>query len=57
MENEKIVLRPSSIRSFLETPSKWWKNHVLGEDKFETQASAKGMSIKDYVQYLADKDK
>ncbi len=31
----KITLRPSSIRSFHETPKKWYKNHVLGEDKFE----------------------
>jgi hypothetical protein len=31
----KITLRPSSIRSFHETPAKWYKNHVLNEDKFE----------------------
>jgi hypothetical protein len=35
MDNDKIVLRPSSIRSFCETPSKWYLNHVLGVDKFE----------------------
>ncbi len=34
MEN-KIALRPSSIRSFMETSSKWYKHHILGEDTFE----------------------
>lgn len=30
-----ITLRPSSIRSFHETGAKWYKNHILDEDKFE----------------------
>jgi len=28
-------LRPSSVRSFFETPNIWYKTHILGEDKFE----------------------
>ncbi len=30
-----IILRASSVRSFHETPSTWYKNHILGLDKFE----------------------
>lgn len=30
-----IILRPSSVRSFFETPDKWYRNHILEEDKFE----------------------
>jgi len=33
--DKMITLRASSIRSFHETPSIWYKNHILGEDKFE----------------------
>ncbi len=32
---EDITLRASSIRAFSEVPRTWYKNHILGEDKFE----------------------
>lgn len=35
MGEDKIVIRPSSFRSFCEVPSKWYRNHILNEDKFE----------------------
>ena len=35
MEEQGILLRASSVRSFFEVPSQWYKNHILGEDKFE----------------------
>lgn len=36
---QKIILRPSSVRSFFDTPSIWYKNHILGLDKFEGNTS------------------
>lgn len=30
----KIRLRPSSIRSFMETPNLWWARHIEGTDDF-----------------------
>ena len=35
----KHIIRASSIRSFFETPDKWYKNHIEGEDKFEGNTS------------------
>jgi len=31
----KIRLRPSSIRSFMETPNKWWNKHIEGIEDFK----------------------
>jgi len=33
------VLRASSVRSFHETPNKWYDQHILGLDKFEGNTS------------------
>lgn len=34
MNDEKIVIRPSSIRSFMETGDLWWKRHIENTDDF-----------------------
>ena len=36
---DSITLRASSVRSFFETPDKWYMNHILNEDKFEGNTS------------------
>ncbi len=35
MSQEKITLRASSVRAFMEVPKTWYTNHILGENKFE----------------------
>lgn len=52
MENDKMILRPSSIDSFLQCPQQWYRVFILGEHSIPNSRAAIGTAIHKGVEVM-----